>query len=248
MRVVLLGTGGYHPSEERHTACIMLPEAGLVLDAGTGAFRIPQHLATRELDVFLSHAHLDHVVGLTYLLAPLALKQLDAVRVHATDVVLKALREHLFSAPLFPVMPAFDLRPLTGSSVELAGLRVRWQVLAGHPGSSMAYRIESTAGPAKSLAYVTDTVADGTYREFVRDADVLIHECYFPDALEEWAVKTGHSTTSKVLELARAANVGRLVLVHVDPRSSGPDPLGLAGVQQVFTRVEVARDGLEIDF
>jgi len=225
----------------------MFPEAGIVFDAGTGAFRIPQHLATRELDVFLSHAHLDHVVGLTYLLAPLALKQLDAVRVHATDTVLNALREHLFSAPLFPIMPDFEFRPLTGSSLELGNVRVRWQVLAGHPGSSMAYRIESNGGPAKSLAYVTDTVADGTYQEFVRGADVLIHECYFPDALEEWAVKTGHSTTSKVLELAREANVGRLVLVHVDPRSTGPDPLGLADVPQIFSNVKVAHDGLELE-
>lgn len=248
MRVVLLGTGGYHPSEDRHTACVMLPHAGIVLDAGTGAFRIQRHIATRELDVFLSHAHLDHVVGLTYLLAPLALKQIDAIRVHATAAVIDALQQHLFATAVFPVMPEFDFRPLAGSSLSIGATTIRWQTLPSHPGTSLAYRLETvTDGQTQSLAYVTDTTVDGSYTDFVRGVDVLIHECYFPDALQEWATKTGHSTTSNVLNTAAQAKVGRLVLVHVDPRATGDDPLGLASAKAVFPRVEIARDGMEIE-
>jgi len=225
----------------------MLPEAGIVLDAGTGAFRIQKHLATREIDVFLSHAHLDHVVGLTYLLAPLALKQIDAICVHATAAVIDALKQHLFAAAVFPVMPEFAFVPLTGPSLALGSTTIRWQTLPSHPGTSLAYRLETTTGgKSQSLAYVTDTTVDGSYTDFVRGVDVLIHECYFPDALEEWATKTGHSTTSKVLNVAAQAKVGRLVLVHVDPRSTGDDPLGLASAKAIFPRVEIARDGMEI--
>jgi ribonuclease BN (tRNA processing enzyme) len=226
----------------------MLPEAGIVLDAGTGAFRIQRHLATRELDVFLSHAHLDHVVGLTYLLAPLALKQIDAVRVHGTAAVIDALKQHLFATAVFPVMPQFDFRPLTGSSLNVGLTTIRWQTLPSHPGTSLAYRLETTtAGKPRSLAYVTDTTVDGSYTDFVRGVDVLIHECYFPDSLDDWATKTGHSTTSKVLNVAAQAKAGRLVLVHVDPRSTGDDPLGLAAAKGTFPRVEIARDGMEIE-
>lgn len=221
----------------------MLPEAGIVLDAGTGAFRIQRHLATRELDVFLTHAHLDHVVGLTYLLAPLALRQIDAIRVHATAAVLDALKQHLFSSPLFPVMPSFDFRPLAGSSLTIGATTIRWQALPSHPGTSMAYRLEAGSS---SLAYVTDTTVDGSYTEFVAGADVLIHECYFPDALDEWATKTGHSTTSKVLNVAAEAKIGKLLLVHADPRSSGDDPLGLNPARSIFPAVEIARDGEEL--
>lgn len=227
---------------------MMVPEAGIVLDAGTGAFRIQRHLATRELDVFLSHAHLDHVVGLTYLLAPLAMKQIDAVRVHATAPVLDALKQHVFASQVFPVMPSFDFQPLPDSSLTIGATTIRWQTLSSHPGTSMAYRLETTvAGQSKSLAYVTDTMVDGSYTDFLRRVDVLIHECYFPDSLDDWATKTGHSTTSKVLNVAKDANVGRLVLVHVDPRATGNDPLGLAAVKATFPRVEIARDGMEID-
>jgi ribonuclease Z len=246
VRVVFLGTGGYHPSDERHTACIMLPEQGLVLDAGTGAFRIPANLATRELDIFLSHAHLDHVVGLTYLLAPMVRGELSAVRVHATGRVIDALKAHLFSEALFPVMPAFDFQPLAGDSLKVNGLVVRWQPLPSHPGTSMAYRVDSSEC-GSALCYVTDTMVDGSYDEFIRGADLLIHECYFADEHAGWAAKTGHSTVSRVLETAEKAGVGRLVLVHVDPSSRGIDPLGLGVRVGGKVRVELARDGIEME-
>ena len=68
MNVVLLGTGGYFPTSQRHTSCVLLPEIGVVLDAGTGMSRLGNYLQTERLDIFLSHAHLDHVAGLTYLI------------------------------------------------------------------------------------------------------------------------------------------------------------------------------------
>ena len=67
MKLILLGTGGYFPTSRRHTACLMLPEMGVVLDAGSGMCQIGKHLQTEQLDIFLSHAHLDHISGLTYL-------------------------------------------------------------------------------------------------------------------------------------------------------------------------------------
>src|SRR5690242_13483958 len=71
MKLVLLGAGGYYPTSRRHTACMMLPEVGVVLDAGTGMCRVGEFLQTERLDIFLSHAHLDHVTGLTCLLSVL---------------------------------------------------------------------------------------------------------------------------------------------------------------------------------
>jgi len=250
VKIILLGTGGYHPNEMRHTACLLVPEWGLMFDAGTAVFRVAPRLQTRELDVFLSHAHLDHVIGLTYLLAPLVLKEVDAVRVHATERVLEAVRTHLFAEAIFPVMPAFDFRPLVGSSLALGHDRtISWQPLASHPGTSMAYRLNWTdaSGRPKSLAYVTDTTVDGSYGEFVRGVDLLIHECYFADDREGWAEKTGHSHTAEVLELARDVGARRLVLTHVNVRQTGPDPVGLAAMASIFPKTVVATDGMEIE-
>ena len=69
------------------------------------------------------------------------------------------------------------------------------------------------------MAYVTDTTArdDADYIDKIRGVDLLIHECYFPDGWEDKAKLTGHSCISPVARVARAAGVGRMVLVHINP-------------------------------
>ncbi len=105
MRLVLLGTTGYHPNENGHTPCMLLPEAGVMFDAGTAIFLAPRLLATPTLDIFLSHAHLDHTIGLTYLFSVIHQHPLERVRVFGEAEKLAAIEEHLFSEFLFPARP-----------------------------------------------------------------------------------------------------------------------------------------------
>ncbi len=103
MRLVLLGSTGYHPNQLRHTACLMLPEVGVVLDAGTGMFRVRDYLVTPELDIFITHAHLDHVAGLTFLFDVLYEKPVKRTTVHAQPDKLAAIQQHLLNELIFPV-------------------------------------------------------------------------------------------------------------------------------------------------
>src|SRR5687767_12768957 len=101
MKLLVLGSTGYHPNDRRHTACLMLPEMGVVLDAGTAFFRVRDHLQTDSLDVFLTHAHLDHIFGLTFLFDTQYDTPLKRVRVHGEAHKLAAIEEHLFAPDLF---------------------------------------------------------------------------------------------------------------------------------------------------
>jgi ribonuclease Z len=251
MQLLLLGTSGYHPSERRQTACLMLPEAGIVLDAGTGFFRVRQHLKTPTLDIFLSHAHLDHVVGLTFLLSTTWEKSLDRITVHGTADKLAAIREHLLSEHLFPAPLPCQWRPLDNVPAMLGDARITHFSLA-HPGGSIGFRLDWPGHPParRSLAYVTDTTAspDAAYVEAIRGVDLLIHECNFRDGQEEWAAKTGHSSTTPVAQVAAKAGAKRLILIHFDSLDESDDPIDLAAARRLFPATELGEDGMEIEF
>ena len=246
MKLLLLGTGGYHPCDRRQTACFLLPEAGIVLDAGTGFFRVRDRIQTPVLDIFLTHAHLDHVVGLTYLLSTTWQRPLERVTVHGMAEKLSAIREHLLQEDLFPAPLNCQWQPLQSGAATIGPVRVTHFPLE-HPGGAVGYRLDWSD---RSLAYVTDTTAraDADYVRAIRGVDVLIHECNFRDDQLEWAVKTGHSYASAVGEVAAAAEVGRLFLVHFDSLADSDAPIDLGIVRQKFGRAELGFDGMEVEF
>ncbi|MGC3965868.1 MAG: hypothetical protein QM775_00400 [Pirellulales bacterium] len=63
----------------------------------------------------------------------------------------------------------------------------------------------------------------------------------------EFAEKTGHSQTTPVAELAKAAKVGRLVLTHLNPAINEIDPVGLAAARRIFPNTELAEDGKTLE-
>ena len=241
VNVILLGTGGYHPNRRRQTACIAIPEAGIVLDAGTGLFRLRDHWGERDtIDILLTHAHLDHVIGLTFLFNTLHGHPERVVRVHGERDKLAAIEEHLWHPSLFPARPPCTLHPLEPKSLDHLAAKVEYFRLS-HPGGTVGYRLDLSHG---SLAYITDTMAtaDADYVAAIQGVDLLIHECYFPDQRRQTAVTTGHSWTSGVAHVAAKAEVGHLVLVHTDPLCDEDDPVDLAAARKIFPNTTLGED------
>jgi ribonuclease BN (tRNA processing enzyme) len=247
MKLVLLGTTGYHPNDRRHTPCLLLPECGIMLDAGTAVYRAADYLETSDLTILLTHAHLDHVVGLTYLFNVMRAHPLDRVVVRGAAGYLAAIDEHLFSDALFPKKPPMEFRPLGDREEELPSGGRMTHFFLEHPGGAIGYRLD---WPGHSMAYVTDTTADvdADYVQRIRGVDLLVHECYFADAGAEWARRIGHSWTTSVAQVARRAGVGRLVLTHLDPLSTHQDPVGLDVARAIFPATEIGEDLMELEF
>lgn len=252
MKIHCLGTTGYHPNDRRHTSCYFLPADGVVLDAGSGIYRLPPLIETDSLDILLSHSHLDHILGLTFLLDILHLRPVDSVRVWGEPDKLAAVREHLFHGLIFPAPIPVQWRPIEPGEVVRIGVSGSVTVDSReqeHPGGSLAYRLRWTA-PAKTLIYATDSVGDTSADccRWMAGADLLMHECYFRDSEQQWAVKTGHCWTSRATGIAQAAEVASLLLTHINPLASGDDPIDIAAARAIFAETRVAADGDVITF
>ncbi|MCH2181513.1 MAG: MBL fold metallo-hydrolase [Mariniblastus sp.] len=245
MKLHFLGTTGYHPNNLRQTACLMLPEMGVILDAGTGLFRASDLIETKHLDILLSHTHLDHVIGLTFLYDVLHSHEVT-VTVHVASDKVSTIENHLFDPLLFPVRPNFTIQAFEDETIRLHdGSEVR-AIPLQHPGGSHGFRFD---WETSSLAYITDTTArvEAPYVDQIQGVTTLIHECYFADGQEEKAELTGHSCLTPVAQVAARAGVERAFLVHVNPLNESDEPLNLASVESIYGNLAVPFDGQAID-
>lgn len=107
-------------------------------------------------------------------------------------------------------------------------------------------RLTTTADPAISYAYCSDTVFDHRVAEAVRGVDVLYHESTYADDNITKALERGHSTARQAAIIAREAGVKQLVIGHYSKRYTDVEVM-LREAKEEFDCVVAADEGLRID-
>ena len=103
-------------------------------------------------------------------------------------------------------------------------------------------QLTTPAKPARSYAFVTDTLPQPQIAELIQDVDVLYHEATFPEERAEWAQNTFHCTGKQAGEIARLANAKKLLLGHFSARyKSVADIVNEA--RSVFPNATAVNDG-----
>ena len=223
-----------------NTSCVEVRCGGsvLVFDAGTGLRPLGNALVGEgcgDLDLFLTHTHIDHVVGLPFF--AFAYRPGNSLRVWsghqapgsggatAAATATESAVRRLMSAPLLPITPAVfpaevsfrdfsagdDLAPPCGVSIRTARLR--------HPGGATGYRVEYGG---RSICYVTDTehdpdAPDENVLALVDGADLMIYDAMFTDEELPRHRGWGHSTWEEGARISRAAGVGTYAIFHHAP-------------------------------
>src|SRR5688572_15558417 len=236
-----------------NTPCVEVLCGGhtLIFDAGTRIRQLGNALVKSakktDFDIFLSHGHIDHVIGLPFF-APLFVEG-QVVRVWAGSLqpaggVEKAVQK-LMSFPFFPLqvdalhaeLEFHDFRagdvinPRPGVTLRTAALN--------HPGGAIGYRIEHGG---KSVAYVTDIeLGDGpidpALLALTQVAALVILDTTYTDEELPSHVGWGHSSWQQGIRLANAAGAGRLCLFHHDPDHDE------AFMDKIRSAAEAARPG-----
>lgn len=209
-----------------NTSCVSVRCGGtlVVFDAGSGIVRLGAALAqtgeTKEVHLFLSHLHLDHIlgmVGFSCLSDPKG--RLHLYGEARGGVGFREQLDRLLGPPYWPLrladFPAevvfHEIGP--GRRVVLEeGLYV--DTLRGcHPNQSLLYRLE---GEEQSVVYGLDCELAGDMaerlEEFARGCSLLIWDANFvrADLQKGW----GHSTWDQGAVLRQRAGAGLALMTH----------------------------------
>lgn len=247
-----------------HTACVEIRcgERLFVVDAGTGISALGADLGQavpREVDVLLSHLHLDHVGGLPFF-KPAVLSAERVIRTHCGNLdgaSAEDALERLFSPPIFPItlaqLPArFEHHGFhAGETLAFPdGARVETHPL-NHPGGATGFGFRHKG---RHVCYIsdiehTDPWPDPELSAFVRGADLVIYDGMFSQSEYDRCRGWGHSTWQKGVELCRGADVRGLGIFHLYP---GHDDAYLTAVeaemQAVMPGAFVARERQALSF
>ena len=217
MEVRLLGSGGFTPSDRRETACALSAEGRRRARDRRRQRRTPARQPARAASrqstgssVVLTHFHLDHTLGLFYLVAagvPIEVWAAgEALEETPTETLLPRLLGSPFAPPGF--LRSFSFRELPVGEAQVGAFSVRARIQHLHSNPTLALRFDD------AIAWCTDTAYDEGNVAFVRGAHTLFHEAFRPGEGTDDPTHTGASQAGR---LAAAAGVERLVLIHVDP-------------------------------
>jgi ribonuclease BN (tRNA processing enzyme) len=244
MKITFLGTNGWYDTGTGNTPCVMVETDAchIIFDAGFG-FRKARDLISPDKPVFLfiSHLHLDHLIGL-HTLPLFRIKQgIDIYVPCHGDKLVRGFLKRPFTSPPLLLKTKLRFHALDGDTrlpFDFEMRKLRHSVPCY--GYKAGYR-------GKTVAYCTDTGECPNLTRLARGADLLITECSM--APGDKSPKLFHLTPKAAARAALASGARRLALVHFDP-ANYPDfefrKRAESAAKKIFPDTVAANDGVEI--
>jgi len=246
LEVTFLGTGSSAPSARRSTAAVLIARGGdrLLFDCGEGTQRqMQKSLGLTQVDeIYLTHFHADHMLGLPGLKElftilrpligrlryPLELEELKpGERVDHDDYAVESYEAaHNVRASGWALVE--DNRPgrFDPEAAKALGVREgpdfarlqRGEEVEGSKGTVAPDQVMGESRDGRIIVVTGDTAPSAQTVAAAADADLLIHDSSFMEEDAQRAAETGHSTVGQAAAVAAEAHVKLLALVHISAR------------------------------
>jgi ribonuclease BN (tRNA processing enzyme) len=253
MKITFLGTGVIVPTKKRAFPGLLV-EIGnekLLFDCGPCTIH---RLIKLGVDisllkhVFITHFHIDHVLDYIALVKIRALTGREELNVYGPKGLEKFNKDVFENILAFSYMSkdlkCFEFLKVKEAMEGIVEKTKNWVVTCTPVlhFNGVAYRIDSHG---KSVVYSGDSASDENIIKLSKNADLLIHECSYPD---EKSLLGLHTIPSKLADIARKSNVKKLVLNHLYPECDGREKEMVKEIKEKFDgEVMVAEDMMEID-
>lgn len=224
MRLQVLGCSGGIGGQLRTTSLLL--DQDVLIDAGTGVGDLSIEALAKIDHIFVTHAHLDHVTSIPFLVDTVGSMRDRPITVHALPETLADLKAHLFNWKLwpdftvipFPTQPMLRFSPVSvGQALTLSGRTVT-PMPANHVVPAVGYRLDS--GRA-SLVFTGDTTSsDELWKEVnqITNLRYLIVETAFSNAERDLAIRAKHFCPSLLGEqLALLTRKAEIFITHLKP-------------------------------
>lgn len=242
-----------------NTTCVSVRIDGhvIILDAGTGLVPLGQTIqsgAARDLSLFLTHYHYDHVQGLNFF-APFnddtAHVTIHAGTVHtphSPQVVLDRLFDDPFCPNRLSCYPAqIGYATFTDrQKIALPGNASLTPYVLNHPSGAYGFRIchrERVFVFAPDFE-IGDTVGDAALSALLQDADLAFLDTMFTQQELQTRRGFGHSEWQQVAHFCDAARVKSWQMFHHAPGRSDADLDAMeAALRETHPNCGAAREG-----
>jgi len=241
VNLYLLGTGAAVSDPHRTTTMLAVEEEGRVLLIDCGGDVVQRAMEAgvdpaRIHALVLTHEHPDHVAGFPLLIEKLwLLGRTEPLPIYGTAGAIRVARAlfDAFETASWEGVPEREWHTVAHHAGATVFSDDTFDVTATpveHPVPTIGLRVLGASGA--TVAYSADTSVSDAVAELARDCDVLVHEA-------TGTIPGVHSSPEEAARTAAAADVGRLVLVHLAPALS-PDDLERA--RRVFPATDVGEE------
>ena len=256
-QLIFLGTSAALPVADRDNTALAVvghtPSAGLLIDCGGNIWSSLQRAEIGPdtiSDLFITHAHIDHIGGLPSLIESFRLGRRQApLRIWAIPETLAIAKQivEVFGYELTLDSWTYEISfhaVEDGETLTLAGFPARIQRV-DHALPCAGLRLELPLG---AVAYTSDTQPVEAVQSLGEGARMLITECTFLGNGVEHARLSKHSTAIEAGQEAAACGVEMLGLVHLGVAEGWSPDQARAEAEQSFKGVVLTpRDGESIE-